>query len=133
MAQPSGSHRPYRVFQHPCWKVLRDENGLALKELIALKNYACNGISCGVLQGTINNGMLYKVSDERVRCNFTISLFDGSIVMPAELMIVSGAQGELRLPGRKVLQLGLQQAGLPVQTKGAIPGRGVIVKVPMAK
>ena len=112
----------------PDWEKLQEAKGLDLEEVLALKNYACTGISRGMLPSTIDDGTLYKVSDERVRCTFTISLFDGSIVMPADLMIDSGAQGELRLPGRKVVQLGLQQTGPPVQTKGSIPGRGAIVR-----
>lgn len=112
----------------PCWKELQETKGLELEELMALKNHACNYVSRGVLSTTINDGTLYKFSDDRVRCNFKISLFDGSIVMPADLLVDSGAECELKLPGRKVLQLGLQQTGVPVHTKGSIPGRGTILK-----
>ena len=113
----------------PDWKELKEAKGLDIDEVLALKKFACTtGLSRGMLPSTTDDGTVYKVSDKRVRCSFTISLFDGSIVMPADLMIDSGAECELRLPGRKVVQLGLQPAGEPVRTKGAIPGRGLVSK-----
>ena len=39
--------------------------------------------------------------------------------MPAELLVDSGAQSELKLPARKVLQLGLQPFGAPSFIRGA--------------
>jgi len=48
----------------------------------------------------------------RVRAElFTISNIDGTIVLPAELMMGSGAETKLRLPGRKVVQLWLIHSG----------------------
>ena len=39
--------------------------------------------------------------------------------MPAELLVDSGAQSELKLPARKVLQLGLQPFGPPNRVRGS--------------
>jgi len=42
---------------------------------------------------------------------FTISNMEGTIILPAELMMDSGAETKLRLPGCKVVQLRLVQSG----------------------
>jgi hypothetical protein len=120
----------------PSWEDLKDTHGLNLSELHVLMNYACDGVSraCdgrvsrGILPNSIMNDGVYKLHDERVRCDFTISRVDGSIVMPASLLIDTGAEHELKLPGRKVVQLGIRQWGLPIRTKGGIPGQGLVVK-----
>jgi predicted aspartyl protease len=58
----------------------------------------------------VQGGGLYRINDERVRCKFTIKNHVSSsecLMMPAELMVDAGARSELKLPGRKVVQLGL--------------------------
>ena len=80
----------------------------------ALKNFACPVVTRprGVLP-RIESGTVYRVSDERIRAKVTISnIKDGhQYVMEAELLVDSGANTELRLPARKVRQLGLEVRG----------------------
>jgi hypothetical protein len=68
----------------------------------------------------MNKGTMFRATDYRVRCKFTISLYDELIdnrlirysarttVMEAHLLIDSGTECELKLPGRKVV-LGLKE------------------------
>lgn len=92
------------------WGEIRETYALTVLELSALKNYACPGNVRGVLSGkkTSQDDTLYRVADKRIRSSFIISNFDRTMEMPAELMVDSGAEGELKLPGLKVVQLGLQ-------------------------
>jgi hypothetical protein len=101
----------------PLWGAIRDEHDLSLGELSALKNFAC---SVGVL-ARIKSGTVYRVSDERIRAKFTISnqVHPHHYIMDAELMVDSGANTELRLPARKVRQLGLVPRGAPIRCRGA--------------
>jgi hypothetical protein len=70
----------------------------------------------------VQGGGLYRINDERVRCKFTIQNHVSSsecLMMPAEIMVDAGAQSELKLPGRKVVQLGLMPIGGPRQVRGS--------------
>lgn len=70
----------------------------------------------------VQGGGLYRINDERVRCKFTIKNHVSSsacLMMPAELTVDSGAQSELKLPGRKVVQLGLMPFGGPRRVRGS--------------
>jgi hypothetical protein len=104
-----------QVREEPLWGDIRTEHQLSLEELSALKNYACSTASTqprGVLPRVGgDDGMLYRINDERIRSQFTIS----NVASPqrytlnhAELLVDSSANTELKLPARKVLQLGLQ-------------------------
>jgi hypothetical protein len=73
------------------------------------------GVSVG-----IRDDNFYRISDTRVvRAHFNITNHDGTANMPVELMIDSGARSELKLPGRKVIQLKLKPVGQPVTTRGS--------------
>mmetsp|Transcript_23951 Transcript_23951/g.28971 ORF Transcript_23951/g.28971 Transcript_23951/m.28971 type:complete len:332 (-) Transcript_23951:285-1280(-) len=68
------------------------------------------------------DGGVYRVTDERVRCAFDIKSEISSTecrILPAELLIDSGARSELKLPGRKVVQLGLRQLGQSKKVRGS--------------
>lgn len=54
---------------------------------------------------------VYRKSDTLLRCPFTITCKDGNLV------IASGAEGELKLPGRNVIKLGLRTIGSPERTE----------------
>lgn len=109
----------------PLWDRIETTYDLTLAELSALKNYVCPGVARGVLRG-VHDEAVYTISDKRVRCSFIISRVEGNMSMPADLMLDSGAEGELKLPGRKVIQLGLQTLGSPVRTKGSSNSQGFI-------
>lgn len=106
----------------PLWGEIRDDYDLSLGELSALKNFACSVVTRprGVLP-RIESGTIYRVSDERIRAKFTISnqVHPHHYIMDAELMVDSGANTELRLPARKVRQLGLVPRGAPIRCRGA--------------
>jgi hypothetical protein len=106
----------------PLWGEIRAEHDLSLEELSALKNFACAVVTRprGVLP-RIESGTVYGVSDERIRAKFTISnqVHPHHYIMDAELILDSGANMELRLPARKVRQLGLVPCGLPIRCRGA--------------
>lgn len=112
------------------WNDIRTECNLTTFELSALKNDlfadADPSPPRGVLPG-IKEEAMYKISDSRVRCSFTITYVEGNKSMPAELMLDSGAEGELKLPGRKVVQLGLRQIGPAVRTRVSSNNRGSIL------
>lgn len=86
------------------WDEIQTTYRLSPVELSALKNHAVSDSPRmrGVLSG-IQDETLYKISDNRVRCFFNIRRMEGNVSMPAELMVDSGAEGELKLPGRKVV------------------------------
>lgn len=70
----------------------------------------------------IQGGVLYRINDERIRCEFTLKNHLSSsqcLLMPTELMVDSGAQSELKLPGRKIVQLGLRRVGRPSRVRGS--------------
>ena len=96
----------------PLWQEIRSTYALSLEECCALQNYACSPRPRGALP-RIESGAVYRVSDERVRAKFTISNVRGfhRYVMEAELLVDSGANTELKLPARKVRQLGLEIRG----------------------
>ncbi|KAG7349786.1 hypothetical protein IV203_012383 [Nitzschia inconspicua] len=113
----TGGHDPTVLPQardDSLWDRIGSTFGLSLMEVIALKNHACPVVtrSRGVLP-RIESGMIYRVSDERIRAKLTISnIKDGhQYVTEAELLVDSGANTELRLPARKVRQLGLEVRG----------------------
>lgn len=110
------------------WNAIQATYGLTPLELSALKNYRVSDSSRmrGVLSG-IQDDTLYKISDNRVRCSFTIRRMEMNVSMPAELMVDTGAEGELKLPGRKVVQLQLQIVGKPVRTKVSSNAQGSIL------
>jgi hypothetical protein len=102
---------------------------------------AASGMSRGVLvTSPMNESSMFRVTDDLVRCKFTISLYDEPIdnglvrysarttVMEAHLLIDSGAEYELKLPGRKVAQLGLKELPTTYRTRGSTPGHGTTVK-----
>ncbi len=110
----AGGHDPMVLPQardDSLWDEIRSTFGLSLMEVTAVKNHACPVVTRprGVLP-RIESGTVYRVSDERIRAKFTISnIKDGHrYVMEAELLVDSGANTELRLPARKVRQLGLE-------------------------
>jgi len=113
----AGGHDPTVLPQardDSLWDEIGSTFGTSLMEAIALKNHACPVVTRprGVLP-RIESGTVYRVSDERIRAKFTISnRKDGHrYVMEEELLVDSGANTELRLPARKVRQLGLEVRG----------------------
>jgi hypothetical protein len=103
----------------PLWGRIETAYGLTLEELSALQNLACSAFR-GVLPRVGGDGTIYKIHDERIRAQFTISnyIHPHHYTMHAELLVDSGAMTELRLPARKVLQLGLRPLGRPVFSRG---------------
>ena len=98
------------------WDRIETEYNLSLGELSALQNFAVVVRPRGVFSRVGGQGTVYKPNDERIRAEFTISN-DRNITrytMRAELLVDSGASTELKLPSRKVLQLGLRPCGRPV-------------------
>jgi len=87
------------------WGEIKIECNLTLGELSALQNEFCSG-SRGILP-RIRDSTMYKIHDECIHAHFTIST--DRYIMPAELLVDSGAETELKLPARKVLKLGLHR------------------------
>ena len=111
------------------WGRIETDYSLTLDELSALKNYACPARPRGVLPG-IQGGGLYRISDERVRSQFIIKNQispSRCLTMPAELMVDSGAQSELKLPARKIVQLGLTRVGPPMNVRGSTNHVGAVL------
>lgn len=108
----------------PLWLEIKNEYGLLLQELGALKNYACPVVTQpsprGILR-RIEDTTLYRISDQRIRARFMIS----NIVnmhrysFSADVLVDPGANTELKLPARKVMQLELLPVGRPVRTRGS--------------
>lgn len=108
----------------PLWLDIKNEYGLLLQELGALKNYACPVVAQpsprGILRRT-EDATLYRISDQRIRARFMIS----NIVnmhrysFNADVLVDPGANTELKLPARKVMQLELLPVGRPVRTRGS--------------
>jgi predicted aspartyl protease len=61
-----------------------------------------------------------------IRAEFTIS--NRIYTMPVELLVDSGAQSELKLPSRKVLQLGLRPFGPPTTIRGTTNHTSMVTK-----
>jgi predicted aspartyl protease len=105
------------------WDRIETEYNLLLGELSALKNFAVAVRPRGVLPRVESQGTVYKPNDERIRAEFTLSSTNDRnatrYTMSAELLVDSGASTELKLPARKVLQLGLRPCGRPVACRGS--------------
>lgn len=111
----------------PLWGEIKNDYGLLLQELGALKNYACPVVAQpsprGILR-RIEDYTLYRISDLRVRARFMIShtVNMRRYSFNADVLVDSGANTELKLPARKVVQLGLLPVGRPVRTRGSTNG-----------
>jgi hypothetical protein len=114
------------------WGRIETRYGLSLNEMSALKNYACPSQPRGVLP-RIAAGGLYRIHDERIRAEFTITNRispSRCYTMPAELLVDSGAQSELKLPARKVVQLGLEPFGPPTNIRGTTNHVSMVLNFP---
>jgi hypothetical protein len=101
------------------WDEIRSTFALSLMEVVALKNCA-PARPRGVLR-QIENSTMYRISDTRVQASFTISNVVNSCkyTLEAELLVDPGANTGLKLPARKVVQLGLRPFGRPTQARGS--------------
>lgn len=108
----------------PLWLEIKNEYGLLLQELGALKNYACPVVAQpsprGILR-RIEDATLYRISDQRIRARFMISntVNMHRYYFSADVLVDPGANTELKLPARKVMQLQLLPVGRPVRTRGS--------------
>jgi hypothetical protein len=65
---------------------------------------------------------MYRISDQRIRASFTISNVVNlctCTLKDAELLVDPGANTNVKLPARKVMQLGLCPFGRPTQARGS--------------
>lgn len=113
--------------QNPMWTDIKESFDLTLAELSALKNSACPNLRARGVLPSIRDGDLYRISDERVRAKFSFTNHETARTMSADLMVYSGAESELKLPGRKVAQLGLRQVGGPVPIIGTTNHVGMVL------
>lgn len=103
----------------PVWNLLYTKYSLSVEELMALKKHtrAAPFRPRGVLPRIEGEGTIYKPNDARVRARLTISNVPENqtirYTMEAELLVDSGANTELKLPARKILQLQLRPYGRP--------------------
>lgn len=113
-----------QVREEPLWGEIRTKYQLSFEELLALKNYACSARTQlrRVLPLFGGDRVLYRINDDRIRSKFTIS----NVLVPphrytlnAELLVDSGANTELKISARKVLQLGLRPFGHPSRSCGS--------------
>jgi len=108
------------------WEEIRTTYDLSLQEMSALQNHACRPRPRGILPRVApGNGEVYRINDERVRARFTITNKIDQfhhITVEAELLVDSGAQSELKLPARKVVELGLQKTGQETSVMGRVMG-----------
>lgn len=114
--------------EEPLWGEIRSSFALSLAELSTLKNHACSPVHAvprprGVLPRIGGDGTIYRINDDRIRAKFTISNQVGPYekIMEAELLVDSGASTELKLPARKIQQLGLRPRHdcRPVYSRGS--------------
>ena len=108
----------------PLWVEIKNEYALLLQELGALKNYACPVVAQpsprGILR-RIEDATLYRISDQCIRARFMISHIVNMrrYSFNADVLVDPGANTELKLPARKVMQLELLPVGRPVRTRGS--------------
>jgi hypothetical protein len=101
------------------WDEIRTKFELSLMEVVALKNCALPARPRDVLRPL--NSTMYRISDTRVRASFTISneVNPYKYTLEAELLVDPGANTDLKLPARNVVQLGLRPFGRPTQARGS--------------
>ncbi|KAL7581181.1 hypothetical protein ACA910_005970 [Epithemia clementina (nom. ined.)] len=120
-----------RVVDNPLWQEIRSTYNLSFEECCALQNSSCSPRPRGSLPRIQPDGQVYRIHDDRIRAAFTIASRptpDGrSYTMAEELLLDSGAQSELMLPARKVVQLGLRQVGNPLRTTGSTNHSGMVL------
>ncbi|KAL7581174.1 hypothetical protein ACA910_005963 [Epithemia clementina (nom. ined.)] len=120
-----------RVVDNPLWQEIRSTYNLSLEECCALQNSSCSPRPRGSLPRIQPDGQVYRIHDDRIRAAFTIASRPTpggrSYTMATELLVNSGAQSELKLPARKVVQLGLRQVGNPLRTTGSTNHSGMVL------
>jgi hypothetical protein len=102
------------------WARIEHDCELSLAKLSALQNKACTARPRGVLR-RIDDSTMYRISDQRIRASFTISNVVNlcTCTLKAELLVDPGANTDVKLPARKVMQLGLRPFGRPTQPRGS--------------